>query len=209
VARLKLEWRNSSGRTLGFSLVELMIVIAIIICVSVVSLPTMLHVVADVRTRSTMASLSGIVQECRSYAIKTNKIMTVHFTTQGGQSVAYIQDAAAPTASLANAEKGKVAYLGTGVTKVTTPTGPSPLTATQMWQSSTLTPNTNEISFNSRGLPCYYNTSNTPATCDLNLGFVYYFTYQPPYGANGWTALSVSPAGRIKNWMWSGSKWGN
>lgn len=186
-----------------------MIVIAIIVCVSVVSLPTMFHVIADVRTRSTMASLSSIVQECRSYAIKTNKIMTVHFTIQNGQSVAYIQDAAAP-ASLANAEQRKVAFLGMGVTKATTP-GPPAMTALQMWQSSTATINTNEISFNSRGLPCYYDATTTPPSCDpsLNYGFIYYFTYQPPYGANGWTGLSVSPAGRIKSWMWNGAKWSN
>lgn len=197
---------GSQSRAGGFSLVELLFVIAIIICISVVSLPTMLHVVADVRTRTTMSSLSGLVQECRSYAIKTNRIMTVHFTTKSGQTVAYIQDAT-ESASLSSALNGKQLYLGHGVTKYTTPSGPPALTGTVMWGEGT--PNTEDVSFNSRGLPCYYNTGSTPATCDLNNGFVYYFTYQPPFGANGWTALSISPAGRIKNWLWTGSNWGN
>jgi Tfp pilus assembly protein FimT len=204
VLRKSGQRRSSGGR--GFSLVELLFVISIIICISVVSLPTMLHVIADVRTRTAMSSLSGLVQEARSYAIKTNKIMTVHFTTKSGQAVAYIQDAS-QTASLGSAINGRQVYLGSGVTKYTTPSGPTALTGTVMWGEGT--PNTNDVSFNSRGLPCYYNTGTTPATCELNNGFVYYFTYQPPYGANGWTALSVSPAGRIKNWLWNGTYWGN
>jgi Tfp pilus assembly protein FimT len=189
-----------------------MIVIAIILCVSVVSLPTMMHVIADVRTRTTMSSLSGLVQECRSFAIKHNRYVTVHFTTQSGQAVAYLQEST-QTAALTSSMNGKQVFLGSGVTKYTTPAGlnaPGAMTGTQLWGSSYDDAlNTNEITFNSRGLPCFYNTTNTPPTCDLNNGFVYYFTYQPPYGTNGWTALSISPAGRVKTWVWSGSKWGN
>jgi len=164
-----------------------------------------------------MSSLSGLIQECRSLAIKTNKVMTVHFTVQSGQPVAYIEDANAP-AALSSAQNNKVIFLGGGVTKYTAPAGsdaPPALTGSQLWGSNwSGTPNTTDVSFNSRGLPCVWN--DTTKACDVLdayqnsiAGFVYYFTYAPPYGANGWTGISVSPAGRVRGWFWNGTAWGN
>jgi hypothetical protein len=38
-------------------------------------------------------------------------------------------------------------------------------------------------------------------------GFLYYFKDMSQKGSKGWAALSISPAGRIKKWFWSGSNW--
>jgi Tfp pilus assembly protein FimT len=197
----------------GFSLIELMIVVAVIMCICAVTIPSMLHSVAALRCRLTMSSLSGLIQQSRSYAIKRNKPVAVHFATVSGRSVAYIQDAAA-TASLANAIDSKKFYLGNGISQMDTPSGtnaPPQLTGEVLWGSGT--PSTGDIAFNSRGLPCFINTANTPPTCDMNdasgnaPGYVLYFTYQPPFGQNGWSAISVSSAGRVKTWMASGAAW--
>ena len=196
----------------GFSAVELLIVVAMILCLTAVALPNLMHSVASLRCRLTMTSFSGLVQECRSYAIKTNKVVSVHFAKSGGETIAYIEDANLP-AALGSAMDSKQMAIGQGVSMVTSPTGanaPPVLTGTVMWGEGT--PSSGDVSFNSRGLPCYWNTANTPPTCDLtdpsgDAGYVYYFTYQPPLGQNGWSALSVSPAGRIKVWTASGNSW--
>jgi prepilin-type N-terminal cleavage/methylation domain-containing protein len=196
----------------GFSLIELLIVIAMLLCLIAISLPSVMHSVAALRCRLTMTGLSGVVQQSRSYAIKNNKNMSVHFATSGGQTIAYLEDPSLPPA-LASAVESKEIALGQGVKLVAKPTGtnaPPELTGTFMWGEDE-TPSTGDMSFNSRGLPCYWNT--TTLKCDAgtdasgNEGYVYYFTYQPPVGENGWSALSVSPAGRIKIWTASGNTW--
>ena len=200
--------RSSRSRRAGFSLIELLIVVAIIMCISAVTIPNVLHAAASLRCRLTMTSLSGMIQQARSYAIKNNKVMTVHYVMVSGQWVAYIEDASQP-AALSSAMNKKQMYLGKLVTKYDTPSGtnaPPALTPTAMWGSGTsATIAAGELSFNSRGLPCLYDT--TSGSCAMNDGFVYYFSYAPPFGQNGWTAISVSPAGRVKTWLASGAAW--
>jgi hypothetical protein len=65
------------------------------------------------------------------------------------------------------------------------------------------------ISFNSRGIPCLWDTSSGNCTNAGTQAFVWYYVFQPPFGSNRWAALSVSPAGRIKNWYWDGAAWKN
>src|SRR3954452_16784374 len=89
--------------TLGFSLIELMIVVAIILCITAVALPNTLQMIATFRARGSMSGMTGIVQQCRSLAISRNHTMSVHFgTTSPGEPVVYALDAAA-TASLSSA----------------------------------------------------------------------------------------------------------
>jgi prepilin-type N-terminal cleavage/methylation domain-containing protein len=197
--------------TLGFSLIELMIVVAIILCIVVVALPTMMHVIADVRTRSSMSNLGGVMQRGRSEAIRQNKTMTVHFGTTGPQVMAFAHAASDPVTAPSKGDP--VIAMGRGVQLFRTPPSgsgaPTELTGTLLWGSSTESAapdHAHDISFNSRGMPCLYDS--TSGACDPK-GFVYYFTYQPPYGTNGWTAMSVSPAGRVKSWLWGGDIWRN
>jgi Tfp pilus assembly protein FimT len=188
-------------------MIELLVVLAIIFCVIAVALPNTLHMVANFRARNSMSGMSGTIQRCRSIAISKNTTMTMHFGTTGGQPVAYVQDAS-QEASLDSALAEDT--IGNGVVRYATPTGasaPTALSSTQLWGSSLSDPNTTEVSFNSRGLPCVYDIAGK--TCATEKGFVYYFTYQPPFGDNGWAAVSVSPAGRVKTWLWDGSSWIN
>lgn len=186
-------------------MIELLVVLAIIFCVIAVSLPNSLHMVANFRARNSMSGLSGTIQRCRSIAISKNTTMTMHFGTTGGQPVAYVQDSS-QAASLDSALAEMT--IGNGVVRYATPSGagaPSALTGTQLW-GGLPDPDTKEISFNSRGLPCFYDTATKNCGTDA---FVYYFTYNPPFGANGWAAVSVSRAGRVKTWLWDGSSWKN
>jgi hypothetical protein len=84
---------------------------------------------------------------------------------------------------------------------MTTPTGPG---APDLIDTTALgyTAQTGNISFNSRGLPCAYSSG----VC-TNYGFLYYFKDTSRMGAKGWAALSISPAGKIKKWFWSGTAW--
>jgi prepilin-type N-terminal cleavage/methylation domain-containing protein len=194
----------------GFSLLELIVVVSILLIIAATAVPNLLNVVANMRLRAATSSLSGMVQEARTQAVKHNKPMTVQFITQEGGPYAFVQDASSSNTTLGtvNPLSGPiygVVQLGAPVIQVTTPTGgnPTPLTTTSLgFTPLDLTDATNLPSFNSRGLPCKY----VSGAC-TNSGFVYYFT-DIRRGA-AWTALTISPAGRLQRWFWYGDHWGN
>lgn len=195
--------RKQKKSTGGFSLVELVMVVAILLVVAAFALPYMVNVVASVRLRGGMTSLAGVFQECRSLAIKNNKYMSTHFTTLANGPVAYVKDSTISSPTLASTDPQ--VELGAPVTQVTSLT--SVTGAPTALDSTTLgfTPQSGDPSFNTRGLPCPYSSG----TCTTPTGFVYYFTDTRPLGKNGWAAVTISPAGRVKVWMWTGSAWGS
>lgn len=186
------------GSQEGFSLMEVLIAVAVVLVVSLTALPNVAIGIANVRLRSSMTSLSGVLQNSRMLAIKRNRTMTTHFlhTTYG--VMAYVKRAT-DTSGLWTGDSQ--VQLQAPVSRLTAPSGPN---APPALDSSTLgfTPQLGDPSFNSTGLPCVYSGG----LCG-NYGFVYYFTDTRPMGQNGWAALSISPAGRLKKWFWNGTDW--
>jgi Tfp pilus assembly protein FimT len=201
----------ASRRAAGHTIVELLIVAAIILCVTALSLPTMNNVISSSKLRSGMGELSGIFQTCRSQAVKQNKIKELRFQVTGGRTIAFVDDAVNAGLSSSTPQ----IWLPAEFSKVDEPAGgegaPPALDAVTMWGSnSTDTPNsTNDTFFNQLGVPCTYNTGSGVCTGAGASGFVYYFTYSGSMGTTQWAAIGVSPAGRIKTWFWDGSLWKN
>ncbi len=184
----------------GFSMLELVVVVAILLIVAGLAIPNFLTMIANARLRGGMGSLSALLQNCRMTAVKKNKIMSVHFGVLADGPVAYIKDATitSPTRDTTDPQ----VQLGAPVTKWTSPSGTGAPTALD---ESILgfAPQTGDPSFNARGMPCNYSGT----TCSSNIGFVYYFSDTRPMGASAWAAVSITPAGRIKSWYWNGSAW--
>ena len=190
--------RDSRGGK-GFSFLEVLIVVAILLILAIVAIPNMSRVVANSRLRAGMTSMSGLFQNCRMQAVKQNKILTTHFTTPSVAVVAFVKEATL-AATLTNSYP-QVTWTSP-VVLVTSPSGPN---APSTLLTSTVlgfTPLTSEASFNTRGLPCNFSGG----ICS-NSGFLYYFKDTSQTGTRGWAAISISPAGRIKRWAWSGSAW--
>ena len=182
----------------GFSMPELLIVVLIGLVVMTIALPNMLNVIAIARIRSNISTLSGIFQNCRMMAVKNNRIMTTHFSTVSNGIMAYVKlatDTSDPTRTDTQVE------LAAPFIRYTTPGGSGAPSAVG---ASTLgfTPLTDDSSFNTRGLPCLYSSG----AC-TNSGFIYYFKDTRRTGSEGWAAVSISPAGRIKRWFWNGTTW--
>jgi prepilin-type N-terminal cleavage/methylation domain-containing protein len=182
----------------GFSLLEVLIVVAIGGVITVTALPNMTTGIANVRLRSSMTSLSGVLQNCRMIAVKENRSMTTRFLDTTYGVMAYVKRAS-DTSTLAVSDSQ--VQLQAPVSKLTAPSGPD---APSALDNTILgfTPRTGDPSFNTTGLPCEYN-----AGLCTNYGFVYYFKDVRSTGADGWAALSISPAGRLKKWFWNGSAW--
>ena len=182
----------------GFSLLEVLLVVGVGMVITAVAVPNMVTGISNLRLRSSMTSLAGVLQNCRVLAVKQNRHMTTRFDPRPWGIIAYVK-LATDTSSVETGDSQ--VELEAPVTKVIPPlgVGDPPVLST-----STLgfTPQTGNPSFTPTGLPCVY----TPGSCP-SFGFVYYFHDTRPQGKVGWAALSISPAGRMKKWFWNGSAW--
>ena len=186
----------------GFSMIEVMAVTAISMIITMIGVPNMITAIGGLRLRSSMTSLAGVLQNCRMLAVKNNQTMSTHFavTTYGASNgvIAYVKKASDP--NQVSTTDSQV-QLEQPVTQVPTPSGAGAPTTVP---TSTLgfTPQSTDPSFSTTGLPCAYSGGNC-----LNGGFIYYFHDTRTSGQAGWAAISLSPAGRLKKWYWSGSTW--
>jgi prepilin-type N-terminal cleavage/methylation domain-containing protein len=190
---------KDTGRVAGFSLIEISIVLLIMLIVGMIAIPNMVSVISNARLRAGVTSMSGLLQSTRMLAVKENRTLTAHFDPFDDQTLVAWAQPANETRLLTT--KALQAQWEAPVIMMPTPVGagaPSVIDNTVLG----FTPQGVEASFNTRGLPCVYDGG----PCD-NEGFLYYFKDTSRHGSQGWAALSISPAGRIKKWFWTGSAW--
>lgn len=182
---------------------ELAIVVAIGLVVSAAAIPSITTTVANVRLRSNIGSVSGLLQSCRMLAVNQNKTKTARFSTlSGGSVMAYVKNA--NDAGALNSSDAQI-MMEAPISKVDPPLGagaPTEISALTLG----FTGDHGNPSFTSRGLPCLYDIST--GACPTQ-GFVFYFKDTRQRTAEGWSAVSISPAGRITKWFWNGTTWGN
>lgn len=202
-------------RQSGFSLLELLIVMAIIMVVAAMATPSILASINNIRLRGSAGDVAGLLQQCRQAAMHDNRYYTVKPATVTGAQAAYVDlnynnafDNAAPNPEPIIQLASNVSVVSAG----------APNTANLLGQCcTTFTPQPATIlpSFNSRGLPCVGAANPPPANSLCNIrdaanntvGFVYYMNQTRPFGAVGWAAVSVTPAGRVRVWTYSGTSW--
>src|SRR5437762_2129902 len=76
----------------GFSLVELMVVMAIILVVSAFAIPTLTTTMDGIRLRGTTGSATNIAQRCRMQAAKRNLYQRLHFSTCNNRVALFVTD---------------------------------------------------------------------------------------------------------------------
>src|SRR5207249_3182382 len=128
----RIRMKNNTHRRIhskaGFSLLEVMGVTIISMVVTMTALPNMVAGIGNVRLRSSMTSLAGVLQNCRMLAVKQNRTMSTHFVTTSygsGSStgvMAYVK-LASDSSSLLTADSQ--VQLEQPVTRVTTLSGPN------------------------------------------------------------------------------------
>ena len=190
----------------GFSLLELLAVIGVGSIVTVVAVPVMSNAIANMKLRSNMTSLSGVLQNTRAIAVKQNVAKTAcHFNrSDPPYSLVYFVKSATDCTTATVATTDSQVELEAPIVPYTTPFGTGAPAAIDNATLGLLSnPLTSDPSFNSRGLPCSFSGG----TCTPNAAFIQYYKDTRFSSSGGWAAISISPAGRIRRWFWSGSAW--
>jgi prepilin-type N-terminal cleavage/methylation domain-containing protein len=188
--------RSLHGDDTGFSLLELMVVVAIMMIMAAISAPPIAAAIAHTKLRGASGNLSGLIQSSRMQAIRRNKTVTVHFVTVGAVPFAVLKDVTDTSTNLGPFDPQ--VQLGSSAFQVAVPDDAVLLSDAVLSYTPLSMPDL--ISFNPRGLPCRYDSG----VCTTS-GFVYYLT--DTSRQNAWTAVSISPGGRVKQWFWNGTVW--
>jgi prepilin-type N-terminal cleavage/methylation domain-containing protein len=198
-----------SNRAGGFSLIELLIVVFVVLVIAAIAIPNVLLAVSNIRLRASAGDLAGLVQQARILAAKNNTPYVVLYGTRNGAQIAYVRDARNGLGAYATGEP-MMEFSGTSVPASGTPTG-SGRPSGYVLAGDTGTgsyDNTNTLGYTGRGLPCNYDTTTTPPTCSTPAAkyFAYYIT-DTRVGGAGWAAVIVTKGGRAKIVTWNGGSW--
>jgi len=193
----------------GFSLIELLIVVFVVMVVAAIAIPNVLLAVSNIRLRASAGDLAGLMQQARILAAKNNTLYVVLYGTSNGAQIAYVRDARNGTGNYVAGEP-LMEFSGTSIPASGTPTGSGQPSAYVLAgdTGSGSYDNTKIVGFTGRGLPCNYDTTTTPATCSTPAAtyFVYYLT-DARVGGAGWAAVVVTKGGRTKIVTWNGGAW--
>lgn len=171
----------------GFSMLELVIVVAIMLAISAYAIPNVISAIGDYKLKNTMSQVAGICQQQRMLAVRTNATIQVTSVTITG----------ALPKNLSRVTSGAPVLDTTNLSNYGVTTYQA-----ESQDSSYL------AQFNARGLPCVgalSACSNIDPTSGKQVGFLIYFKMDKALGGSGWGAITITPAGRINSWFYSGS----
>ena len=188
----------------GFSLLELMIVIAISITVVAFAAPSFLRAYYNIRLKSAASNLSGLMQQARIQAARRNATYSIGYLTAASPQQAYID-----LNNDGNFQQGEPIITFNGAIAMSTAGAPAGVGAPPAYvlvgdTAGVTFTNTTTLGYSPRGLPCAYagGVCATPAPGY----FVYYIQDQRP-GSIGWAGVVVSRSGRTKAIVWNGAAW--
>jgi prepilin-type N-terminal cleavage/methylation domain-containing protein len=189
----------------GFSLIELLIVVAIMMVTAAIAIPRVSEILNSVKLRGAAQQLSELYQEARMKAVQDDSYYEVLLSADGRQ--AYVDTAGNGTAGnlvlyLPPAMSLNNAGVPAGLDKKTL--GFDPVLAETSVMFDRDGTNRPGLAWSSRGLPCQRNSATS--LCQPGIGWLQYL--QLPEGADiAYAAVSVSPAGRVKVWNYQGGVW--
>jgi type II secretory pathway pseudopilin PulG len=205
----------------GFSLLELMIVVAITFVLLVFAIPVALRSVRTGRLRGASSDYASMLQAARTRAVQDDRFYSV-----------YLQPAAGPTPQVAYVDIYPQAVNGTsghgapptGHYDAGPPSDPSAaLSGDAVLQAAAAAPSTANLytqfcasctppminttappTFGPAGLPCLpvVSVGGTGTVCNSATGPTAFVTFLQSAITGEWAAVTVTPAGRIKTWYY-------
>jgi prepilin-type N-terminal cleavage/methylation domain-containing protein len=194
--------RLDSRKDQGFTLLEMMIVLAIMMILAAITVPRFLNIVSDINLRYVSTNYSGLLQSARIQSVRKNDYYGIQQTTLPTGDNAYfvhvhglpytVGDPLLPV----GARIGIHAGTGSGAP------GEAILTC---GASCTFATSSSFPYFNARGLPC--TVSGSVCTQAPGVGYVTVLSTTSLTGNVSWAAVIVTGGGRIQ--IWSSDSAGN
>jgi len=189
-------------KEVGLSLIEMLVVVAIMLTLLAIVPPLLMNAVNSVRTRYAGTNLVGLLQHARMDAVKGNGFYSVQNVVVSGRSTFFSDESKPPGLLVPGDPQESVP------TQVTVHLGPgsgAPGEAAYLGNLAfPINPANVPPSFNARGMPCVPNGS----TCTYaGSGFVLFVSNQATFGSLNWMALVVTPSARFQVWEYDGSNW--
>jgi hypothetical protein len=172
--------------------------------------------------RGAASDYAGLLEEARSYAVRDNRYYSTYILSAAtGSSVSNVYVDMLPKV-LTGASGNGGTSVATGDPVITIPSevvviasGSAPnttnLKALLLPSTTPVTPtdtSTTAATFGPRGLPCTPDSAMTGGTvCDSSGGPTAYWTFLKNTQSNTWEAVTITPAGRIEKWLYTGSAW--
>jgi prepilin-type N-terminal cleavage/methylation domain-containing protein len=183
-------------KTQGFSLIELLIVVSVVVILAAVAVPRLLSTVSDISLRYAASDFSGLVQSARIQAVRRNTFYTILQGNLPDGTPAFYLDL--PKAGVyANGDPempinpSVTVWPGIG-------SGAPNEGAFIAGLNFTVNPGGAAPSFNARGLPCIAAGNACPQT--PGQGFVVFLSKAAVLGGTPWAAVVINPSGHIQLW---------
>jgi len=193
---------NRVSKSRGFSLVELLVVMAIILVIAGIAMPKIQGVIEGVKLRSTVTDVSGLVQQLRITSVRNNRSNAIRTSaaTAGNGVTLYVDltSTASPNGNLLK-DPGEPSIQLPLDSNLSDGTGAPAVLPPNVAIPPYVVGNPTTIYFNERGTPC-----NNPPSCYISSPFLIYIQQTRPSGTPGWAAITVTQAGRIKAYTYTG-----
>ena len=198
----------------GFTLIELVVVLAVSLIVGSMAIPNFVSAVRSAHLKGVVSDFAGLLQSARIRAVDDDRYYSVYVL--GGTSREAFVDIYPQQASGASGSGGtqydpKDPIVGMNAEVVQKPVGSAPNTANlkALFLPANATVVLGDgsvaasaITYGPRGLPC----SASALTCKTRLpaGDIAYWIFFQDVNSTNWGAVTVTPAGRIQRWLFTG-----
>jgi len=197
--------RTSFALQSGFTLTEMIVVVAIILAVAGMAIPNLTRAIDASRIKGSAQALAAAYQDARIRATQNDTSYQV-LISPPGISPAQIcidlnRDGTCSAGDPVTTFPGQVRVSNLGVP---VPLGPAQLNY-QTIDTEHSSAQGNGLTWNAVGLPCQQSSA---ATC-IAIGWVQYLQFFRGNGDVMYAAVTVSPTGRVKTWTFIPSGNGN
>jgi len=186
----------------GFTLTELVVVVAIILVVGGLSIPNLTRAIDTSRIKGAAQALAAAYQDARIRATQKDTFYQVLISPPG----------ISPAQICIDLDGDGTCSAGDPVTtfpaqvKVSNLGVPIPLTSALLHFPTITSDPANNLTWNAVGLPCQRSSATAPCTA---IGWVQHLQLLRANGDVMYAAVTVSPTGRVKTWTFIPSGNGN
>ena len=199
--------KNRLSKERGFTLIELVVVVAVSLVVAGMAIPNFISAVRSAHLKGAVSDFSGLLQAERIRAVDGDNFYSA-YVLAGNPEQGFV-DIAGKGATTID-PKDPVIQINNEV--IQQPVGSAPQTASlktlflpanatvALYDGSVAT---NPITFGPRGLPCYVGGGQVCKT-HVAAGDVSYWIFFQDVSSTNWGAVTVTPAGRVQRWIFTG-----